>query len=159
MVINFLDVSVKNSKVKGNGRIMWMVFYCCITCEGKHKYSKLVFGKLHNALNSECIQVISKPICFMSWIRNGFQHHIITRIEKYLDATTKLLFWTHFIFYLLKRQNLLPMMIYCINSISQEAEMKENDISTYVKYSHLCENELPTFCKRGLSQNLIWKLT
>ena len=47
------------------------------------------------------------------------------------------------------------MMIYCINSISQEAEMKENDISTYVKYSHLCENELPTFCKRGLSQNLI----
>ena len=55
----------------------------------------------------------------------------------------------------LKAKNPHPMMIYCINSISQEAEMKENDISTYVKYSHLCENELPTFCKRGLSQNLI----
>lgn len=105
MVINFLDVSVKNSKVKGNGRIMWMVFYCCITCEGKHKYSKLVFGKLHNALNSECIQVISKPICFMSWIRNGFQHHIITRIEKYLDATTN--FISHILYSICLKDKIL----------------------------------------------------
>ena len=54
-----------------------LYFIAALLEKGKHKYSKLVFGKLHNALNSECIQVISKPICFMSWIRNGFStpHH------------------------------------------------------------------------------------
>ena len=45
-------------------------------------------------------------------------------------------------------------MIYCIKSISQGNEVKEYDISTYVKYSHLCENKMPTFCKRSLSQKI-----